>query len=70
MIILTSSLEIILDNIIKYTTFVVKPKPLREERKSSHKDLLGAEYDLSTSTSSDSGIEPSPEPGTSEGEEI
>jgi hypothetical protein len=60
----------ILDNIIKYATFAVKPKPLREERKLSHEDFLGAESDLSTSTSSDSAIEPSPEPGTSEGEEI
>jgi hypothetical protein len=60
----------ILDNIIKYTTFVVKPKPLREERKSSHKDLLAAEFDPSPSTFSNSAIEPSPKPGTSEGEEI
>jgi hypothetical protein len=47
----------ILDNIIKYTTFAVKPEPLGEEHKSSHEDLLGAKSDLSTSISSDSAIE-------------
>jgi hypothetical protein len=60
----------ILDNIIEYTTFVVKPKILQEERKSSHEDLLAAESDLSPSTSLDSAIEPLLEPGTSEGEDI
>jgi hypothetical protein len=60
----------ILENIIKYISFAVKPKPLREEHKSSHEDLLVAKSDPSPSTSLDSSIEPSPEPGTSEGEEI
>jgi hypothetical protein len=60
----------ILDSIIEYTTFKVKPKPLQEEHKSSHEDLLAAESDPSPSTPSDSAIEPSPEPGTSKGEEI
>jgi hypothetical protein len=60
----------ILDNIIKYITFAVKPKPLQEERKSRYKDLLAAESDPLPSTSLDSAIEPSPEPGTSEGEDI
>jgi hypothetical protein len=57
-------------SLIEYTTFKVKPKPLQEEHKSSHEDLLAAESDPSPSTPSDSAIEPSPEPGTSKGEEI
>jgi hypothetical protein len=60
----------ILDSIIEYTTFAVKPRPLREERKSSHEDLLAVESDPPPSTSSDSAIKPSFEPGILEGEEI
>jgi hypothetical protein len=50
----------ILENIVKYITFAVKPKPLLEERKLSHEDLLAAKSDLSPSTSSYSAIEPRP----------
>ncbi|RLM61855.1 hypothetical protein C2845_PM14G07880 [Panicum miliaceum] len=59
----------ILDHIFKNTCFVVKSKPLREECESSHENLLAAESDPSPSISSHSAIEPSTEPGTSEGEE-
>jgi hypothetical protein len=59
-----------LDSIIEYTTFRLKTRPLQEERKSSHEDLLVAESDPSPSIFSDSAIEPSPDPGTSKGEEI
>jgi hypothetical protein len=60
----------ILDHISKNTSFVVESKPLQEECESSHEDLLAAESDPSPSTSSHSAIEPSPNPGTFEGEEI
>jgi hypothetical protein len=59
-----------LDSIIEYTTFTVKRRPLREQRKSCHEDRLAVEFDPSPSTSSDLAIAPSPEPGTPEGEEI
>ena len=44
--------------------------PLQEECELTHEDFLAAEPNLSFPISSDSSVEPSPEPGTSEEEEI
>ena len=60
----------ILDNIMMYTDFTVRCETLQEERKSSQEKLLAPESNPSPSTSSDSAIEPSPEPRTLEKEEI
>ena len=58
-----------LDNIDEYTTFMSKPKLLQEQHKSSQEDFLVVEPNPSYSTSLDSVLETSPEPGTLEGEE-
>jgi len=60
----------ILDYIAEYTSLSAESDPLQEECELTHEDLLAAEPNLSTSTSLDSALETSPEPGTSEGEEI
>jgi hypothetical protein len=56
-----------LDSIIEYATFIVKPRPLWEVRKSGYEDLLAYP---SPSTFLDLAIEPLPEPEILEGEEI
>ena len=60
----------ILDYIAEYTSLSAESGPLQEECELTHEDLLAAEPNLSSSASLDSAIETSPEPGTSEGEEI
>ena len=60
----------ILDYIAEYTSLSAESDPLQEECELTHEDLLAAEPNLSSSTSLDSALETSPEPGTSEGEEI
>ena len=60
----------ILDYIAEYTSLSAESDPLQEECELTHEDLLAAEPNLSSSTSFDSTLETSPEPGTSEGEEI
>ena len=60
----------ILDYIAEYTSLLAGSDPLQEECELTHEDLLAAEQNLSSSTSFDSALETSPEPGTSEGEEI
>ena len=60
----------ILDYIAEYTSLLAKSDPLQEECELTHVDLLAAEPDPSFPISSDSAVEPSPEPGTSKGEEI
>ena len=60
----------ILDYIAEYTSLSAETDPLQEECELTHEDLLAAEPNLSSSTSLDWALETSPEPGTSEGEEI
>ena len=60
----------ILDYIAEYTSLSPESDPPREECESTHEDFLAAEPNRSSSTSSDSALEPSPEVVTSEGEEI
>ena len=60
----------ILDYIAEYTSLSAESDPLQEECELTYEDLLAAEFNLSSSTSLDSVLETSPEPGTSEGEEI
>ena len=60
----------ILDDIMIRTDFTVRCEPLQEERKSSQEELPAAESNPLPCTSLDSAIGPSPEPRTSEGEEI
>jgi len=57
----------ILDYIAEYTSLSAESDPLQEECELTHEDLLAAEPNLSSSTSFDSALETSPEPGTSEG---
>jgi len=60
----------ILDYIAEYTSLSAESDPLQEECELTHEDLLAAEPNPSFPISSDSAVETSPEPGTSEGEEI
>jgi hypothetical protein len=60
----------ILDYIAEYTSLSAESDPLQEECELTHEDLLAAEPNPSFPISSDSVVETSPEPGTSEGEEI
>ena len=60
----------ILDDFMISTDFTISCEPLQEECKSSQEDLPIAESNPSTSTSLDSAVELTPEPRTSEEEEI
>ena len=60
----------ILDYIAEYTSLLAESDPLQEECELTHEDLLVAEPNPSSSKSLDSALGTSPEPGTSEGEEI
>ena len=60
----------ILDYIAEYTSLSAESDPLQGECELTHEDLLAAEPNPSFPISSDSAVETSPEPGTSEGEEI
>jgi len=60
----------ILDYIAEYTSLSAEYDPLQEECELTQEDFLAAEPNPSSSISRDSAIEFSPEPGTSEGEEI
>ena len=60
----------ILDYIAEYTSLSAEFDPLQEECELTHEDLLAAEPNPSSPISSDSAVEPSPELGTSEEEEI
>ena len=60
----------ILDYITEYTSLSAESDPLREECELTHEGFLAAEPNPSFSISSYSALEPSPEPGTSEEEEI
>jgi len=59
-----------LDYITEYTSSSAEPDPLQEGCELTHEDFLAAEPNRSSSTSSDSALEPPPEVVTSEGEEI
>ena len=59
-------LEIITEN----TSFVAESTPSWEQHKSSHKDILVAEFDHSLFIPLDSALESSPEPRVLEKEEI
>ena len=60
----------ILDYISEYTSLSAEYDPLQEECELTQEDFLAAEPNPSSSISLDSAIDSSPEPGTSEGEEI
>ena len=60
----------ILDCIAEYTSLSAESDPLQEECELTHEDLLAAEPNHSFPISSDSPVEPSPKPGTSEEGEI
>ena len=60
----------ILDYIAEYTSLSAEYDPLQEECELTQENFLAAEPNPSSSISRDSSIESSPEPGTSEGEEI
>jgi hypothetical protein len=60
----------ILDYIAEYISLSAESDPLQEECELTHEDFLAAEPNFSFPISSDSAVEPSPEPGTSEEEEI
>ena len=60
----------ILDYISEYTSLSAEYDPLQEECELTQEDFLAAEPNPLSSISRDSAIEFSPEPGTSEGEEI
>ena len=60
----------ILDYIAEYTSLSAEYDPLQEECELTQEDFLVAEPNPSSLISRDSSIESSPEPGTSEGEEI
>ena len=60
----------ILDYIAEYTSLSAESGPLQEECELTHEDLLAAEPNPSLTISLDSALETSPEPRTSEGEEI
>ena len=60
----------ILDYIVEYTSLLAESGPLQEECELTHEDLLAAKPNPSFPISSDSAPEPSPEPGTSEEQEI
>ena len=60
----------ILDYITEYTSLLAESDPLREECDSMREDFLVTEHNPLSSTSLDSALESSPEPGTSEEEEI
>ena len=57
-------------DIIDSIAITIMPKVLRKICKSNLEDLLVVKSNLSSSTSLDSALETSPEPGTSQGEEI
>jgi len=60
----------ILDYITEYTSLSAESGPLQEECELTHEDLLAAKPNPSFPISSDSAVEPSPELGTLEKEEI
>ena len=60
----------ILDYIAEDTSLSAESDTLQEECELTQEDCLAAEPNPSSSISLDSAIESSPEPGTSEGEEI
>ena len=60
----------ILDYITEYTSLSAESNPLQEEYELTHDDFLVAQPNPSSSISLDSAVEPSPELGTLEKEEI